>query len=200
MSKFILLGAGGHARSVADVILSSYKKPEIIFFDSNAKTKGSLYGFEVVNTFPANFKEPIIIAIGDNHIRKRIFDKSSGLKFGTVISSRAYISERSKIGEGVFIGNFSHVGPEAEIGDNTILNNNVIIEHEVKIGKHCHVAPNAAISGRCVLGDLVFVGVGATIINNINICSNVTIGAGATVKDHITEPGTYVGTPARKIK
>ncbi len=200
MSKFILLGAGGHARSVADVIISSYDKPGIVFFDSNAKGKGSLYGFEIVNSFPESFKAPIIIAIGDNNIRKRIFDKSSGMKFGNVISSKAYVSERSKVGEGVFIGNFCHIGPEAEIGDNTIINNSTIVEHEVKIGKHCHIAPNSTISGRCTLGDLVFVGVGATIINNINICSNVIIGAGATVKDHITEPGTYVGTPAKKIK
>ncbi len=200
MSKFILLGAGGHARSVADVILSSYEKPGIVFFDSNAKEKGSLYGFDVVGSFPENFKAPIIIAIGDNNIRKRIFDKSAGMKFGKVISSKAYVSERSKVGEGVFVGNFSHIGPEAEIGDNTIINNSAVVEHEVKIGKHCHVAPNSTISGRCKLGDLVFVGVGATIINNINVCSNVIIGAGATVKDHITEPGTYVGTPARKIK
>jgi UDP-N-acetylbacillosamine N-acetyltransferase len=200
MSKFILLGAGGHARSVADVIISSYEKPSIVFFDSNAKEKGSLYGFDIVNSFPESFKAPIIIAIGDNNIRKRIFDKSSGMKFGKVCSSKAYISERSKLGEGVFVANFCHIGPEAEISDNTIINNGAIVEHEVKIGKHCHIAPNATISGRCVLGDLVFVGVGATIINNINICSNVTIGAGATVKDHITEPGTYVGTPAKKIK
>ncbi len=200
MNKFILLGAGGHARSVADVILSSYDKPSIVFFDSNANVKGTLYGCEIVNSFPDNFKAPIIIAIGDNNIRKRIFDKSTGMNFGKVLSSKAYISERSKLGEGVFIGNFSHIGPEAEIGDNTIVNNNAVVEHEVKIGKHCHIAPNSAISGRCVLGDLVFVGVGATIINNITICSNVIIGAGATVKDHITEPGTYVGTPAKKIK
>ncbi|NMB64651.1 MAG: hypothetical protein GYA16_07255 [Spirochaetes bacterium] len=93
-----------------------------------------------------------------------------------------------------------HIGPFCKIGDNNIINNGAIIDHEVSIGNHCHLAPNSTISGRTLIGDYVFLGVGATIIDKLKVCSNVTIGAGAVVTKDITEPGTYVGVPAVRIK
>lgn len=38
-----------------------------------------------------------------------------------------------------------------------------------------------------------------TTIMKITICNFVTIGAGAVVVKDITEPGTYVGNPIKKI-
>ncbi len=74
-----------------------------------------------------------------------------------------------------------------------------MIEHEVQIGSHSHVGPNASISGRTVIGDQVMIGVGACVVDNITICSNTIIGANSTVIRSISEPGTYVGCPARKV-
>ena len=54
-------------------------------------------------------------------------------------------------------------------------------------------------AGRCHIGRLVMIGAGATVIDRIRICDNVVIGAGTTVVRDIIEPGTYVGTPARRL-
>ncbi len=201
MNSIILIGAGAHAKSVSDALLDAYPSIKLIYVDSNAKGGEKLYGFNVLSSIPDGLeKTPIFVAIGDNTIRRKIFDKIDNHPKANVLSSKSYISKRSKVGSGVFVGNFCHIGTEATIGDNVIINNGAIIEHEVKIGNHSHICPNVTIAGRVTVGERVFIGVGSSVVNNVSICSNVIVGAGSTVVDNITEPGTYVGVPARKIK
>ena len=201
MNSIILIGAGAHAKSVSDALLEINPAVKILYVDSNTKGGEKLYGFNIVNSIPDGLeKTPIFVAIGDNTIRRKIFDKIDNHPKANIISVKAYVSKRSKLASGIFIGNFCHIGTEAEIGDNVIVNNGVIIEHEVKIGKNSHICPNVTVAGRVVIGERVFLGVGSCVINNVSICSNVIIGAGSTVTGNITEPGTYVGVPARKIK
>ncbi len=193
----IFFGCGGHARSAADLILS-YEKTKILFVDENARENERILGWETVRFYTLQ-EEDYFVAIGDNAKRKALFETLKGGRPISILSPRAYFGKGSNIAKGCFIGNFSHIGPEVTVGENTIINHGAIIEHEVIVGKHCHVGPNAAISGRCVIGDLVFVGVGATVKDSITICSEVIVGAGATVVKDITEPGVYVGTPAKKL-
>ncbi len=49
------------------------------------------------------------------------------------------------------------------------------------------------------VGNGTWIGAGAVVSNNVSICGEVTVGAGAVVVKDITESGTYVGVPARKI-
>lgn len=198
-NNIYIIGCGGHARSVVDILLSSNPNCTIVFIDPNAKNNEKLYGFIVLKEKIFTPTDKVFIAIGDNESRNTFFNSNNKLNFVSIISKTAHIGVESEITLGAFIGNFVHVGPQAKIGKQTIINNGAIIEHEVSIGDYCHIAPNVAISGRTKVGDNVFIGVGATLINNISICSNVVIGAGATVTTNITEPGTYVGIPAKKI-
>lgn len=197
--QVILYGCGGHSRSVADILLDTSPAVSIVFVDENAQEGERIFGFPVVPTYELGTHK-YFFAIGDNNKRKDIFVRLGSDHLISIPSSRAYISRCASIGTGCFVGNFCHIGPEACIGVNTIINTAAIIEHEVTIGSHSHIGPNAVVAGRSKIEDLVFVGTGASIGNYLSICSNVIIGAGATVVRDITEPGTYVGTPARRIK
>ncbi len=202
MSKLLIVGCGGHARSVADVFLAGNPEAEILFIDENARPDEKILSFPVVKEVSKELlrENEIFFSAGDNFKRRLDFLQYSGLKIKSIISGSAHIGKGSFLGHGCFIGNFCHIGPEAIIGDNTIINTAAVVEHEVKIGKHCHIGPNATVSGRTIIGNEVFLGVGSTVINNINICDNVIVGAGSTVTRDITEPGTYVGSPVRKVK
>lgn len=195
----ILYGCGGHSRSVADILVGTDPAMSIVFVDGNARPAECIFGFPVVSTYELGTHD-YFFAIGDNQKRKDIFERLGVDHLISILSPRAYISSRASIGTGCFVGNFCHIGPESCIGVNTIINTAAIIEHEVRIGSHTHIGPNAVVAGRSKIGDLVFVGTGASIGNYLSICSNVIIGAGATVVRDIAEPGTYVGTPARRIK
>lgn len=194
-----MFGCGGHSRSVADVVLANEPGTSLVFVDPNARENEVIYGFPVVSELTVG-NEPVFLAIGDNAKRREKLEELETVNLVPVVSSKAHIGHRARVEAGCFIGNFCHIGPETVIGRNTIVNNAAVVEHEVVVGEHCHVGPNVTISGRCRIGDEVFVGVGATIKDYVNVCSNVVIGAGATVVKDIVEPGTYVGTPARRIK
>jgi len=202
MDTIIIFGCGGHGRSVGDIVLFNNPDARIIFVDDSARVNEKIMGFDVARDIPENDFYPCIGGIGNNIIRKLVFDQMSRnkrLKIISVISKTAHIGQYTQVESGCFVGNFCHIGPEVKVGNNSILNNSCVVDHEVTIGQHCHVGPNSTISGRSKIGDLVFVGVGATIIDKVSICSNVIIGAGSTVIDDIYEPGTYIGTPARKL-
>ncbi len=195
MKRIYLLGAGSHAKSVSDVLKYTHKDIKIILVDNKPGT-GDMQQNELSNKNDSL----IFVTIGDNVVRRRVFEKFTDFKFANVVSGLGYVSVDAQLGKGIFIGNFCHVGPGASVGDNTIINNSAIVEHDVKIGKHCHLAPNSVLAGNSSIGDMVFVGTGASVINNVSVCSNVVIGAGAVVVENITEPGTYVGCPAKIIK
>lgn len=190
-SKIYIIGCGGHARSVADVILNNDPSVQIIFVDEEAREKEKIFGFPVVRSLPFKARN-LFVAIGDNQ-KRQIFSKGKNLI--SVISHTATISASAIIEKGCFIGEGAHIGPFAHIGTGTIVNTNAVVEHEVQIGSFCHLSSNSTVCGRTKIGNNVFLGAGATVIDKINICSNVIIGAGSTVVKNINLTGTYVGAP-----
>jgi UDP-N-acetylbacillosamine N-acetyltransferase len=195
-----ILGCGGHARSIANVLLSEYPDIEICFIDPRANPNEVILNCKTTPSLNHSTITRFIAGIGDNIKRKTNFqDTSQYCTPISVISKSAHQGINSVIGPGTFIAYGTFIGPEAIIGPNCIINTHGIIEHEVHIGPHTHVAPNATICGRSKIGECVFVGAGATIIDNIKICSNVIIGAGSVVVSNIDKPGSYVGVPAKKI-
>lgn len=197
--EIVIIGCGGHSRSVADVILASDPEANMVFVDDNAGENESVLGFSLVKKFPV-LGQRCFVAIGDNAERKSMMLQLADKEIISVVSSKAHIGFQAKLGRGCFVANFCQVGPEASIGEGSIVNTGSVVEHEVQVGSYCHVGPNATISGRCKIGDLVFLGVGATIKNYISVCPEVVIGAGAVVVKDITEPGVYAGCPARRIR
>lgn len=194
-----ILGCGGHAKSVADIILRNDESTKLLFVDENALPDEKIWGFKVIkpneNSYPVNF-----IAVGDNKKRELHFNSFDKKHLINVISHYAYLGRNTNLGIGTMVGDFSKIGPEVEVGTNSIINTATVIEHETKVGNNCHVAPSACVCGRVKIGNNVFVGAGATIIDKVEICSNVIIGAGSVVIENIIESGIYLGVPARRMK
>ncbi|QTU83029.1 acetyltransferase [Carnobacteriaceae bacterium zg-C25] len=206
-SKVAFIGAGGHADAVLP-ILDKNQYEFVGFFDDKDIIEHSGYPIlgkiKDVESFLNDQKiDAVFITIGDNAKRKEIFDGLKEKYYDALIN---IISERSSVltaesiqGRGIFVGFGAFIGSKVKINDNTVVNTGALIEHHTEISPHCNIAPNATINGTCHLGEQVYVGSGSIIIQVKNICDQVTIGAGAVVVNHITEKGTYVGVPAKKI-
>ena len=196
-NKIAIFGCGGHARSVADVILDSGDEIEC-FFDKMSQDEEKIFNIPCLKSDDIiSSTEVWHVALGDAEQRRIAAQQliSLGKQVVSVCSERAYLGKEAFLGQGVFIAHGAHIGPLSSIGDLTIINTGAVVEHEVVIGRCCHVSINSVVAGRAKIGDNVFVGAGAVIRDGVSVCGNVTLGAGAVVAKDILEPGIYVGIP-----
>tara|TARA_B100000886_G_scaffold334594_1_gene290349 strand:+ start:1243 stop:1875 length:633 start_codon:yes stop_codon:yes gene_type:complete len=195
----IVLGSGGHSRVILENLLI-LKRKNIKIYDFNFSPrqkniilKKKVSDFKKLSKKEISMNNNLFLAIGDNVIRKKYFEKfKSKIKMPNLISKNSSISRYSKLGKANFFNHFCFIGPNSNIGNNNIINTKSLIEHDVKIGSHCHIGPNVKIGGATSLGDNVMCGIGSIIINKVKICSNVIIGAGSIVTKSIRKPGTYI--------
>lgn len=205
MEKIIVLGNGGHARSVCDILLQMgmYEIVGLL-----AKDRSQIMGIPVLGE-DEKLEELYVqgirkafVAIGDNQIRRKLTEKLNqiGFELGSAISPKAVISNFADIGTGAAVMPGAVINAYAVIGDGSIINTNASIDHDVKIGKFCHIAPGSSICGTTVIGDGSFIGVGSSLIDGITIGENVMIGAGAAVITDIQKNCLAAGVPAKVIK
>ncbi len=198
--SIVILGCGGHARSVVDILLANDPNVRIVFVDEAACPDEKLYGFDVVSNVECLQGREYFPATGDGLRRKGLLAKYGLDNVSSIISKRAYVSRSAHLSKGVFIGAGAHIGPFAEIGVGSIVNSCAVVEHEVKVGRFSHIAPNATVSGRCVLGDHVFLGAGSVVKDRVSISDGIVVGAGSVVIKDLVEPGVYAGSPVRRIE
>ena len=203
-NKFKIIGYSGHSF----VILDSAIKLKLNctgYYDRNKKEFNPFdidyLGLEdnIIN------KERIFITIGDNKIRRNVYEdliKKDFITFLNIIDPTSSVSKFAfiKPDSSISIGIKSVINSLAKIETGVIINTGAIIEHEVKIGKFSHVGPNATICGDATIGENVFIGANAIIKQGVRIDDNSIIGAGSVVLNNIPSNSTYVGNPAVKIK
>lgn len=208
MKNLILLGGGGHCRSIIDVAENTgYNILGIL--DLPTEVGKEICGYRILGTDDdiCRFvgQAHFIITIGqikNAFTRKILFQRiiDSGGILETLISPLAYVSKRSKIGRGTVVLNYANVNTSSCIGDNVILNSFSNIEHDTTIGNHCHISTGAIVNGGCKIGDEVFIGSQSVVNQNIHITNQVTISSGSLVKKNILSKGLYSGNPAKFIK
>lgn len=200
----VIIGASGHGKVIADIIIKSGDNV-IGFLDDNINLKNKKVFLDknvigLVSDCEAiqekNQEYFFVVGIGNNYIRKEIFEKYN-LNYYTAIHPSAIISNQVKIGKGTVIMANAVINANAFIGENCIINTGSIIEHDNKIENNVHISPNATLCGTVTIGELTHIGAGATIKNNTKICSECVIGVGAVVVKDITSSGTYVGVPVK---
>ena len=203
MKKIIFVGAGGHAKSVADSINKS--EYELCgFIDSNKK--GTHMGLPILGTdledIPNYEEYCYFVSIGDVGYRKLWFDRirNRRLSIINIIDSSAIISSGVKMGIGNFVGKMAVINADAEIGNNNVINTKALIEHECKVGDHNHLSTNSVINGNVIVGNSVFLGSSSVCNGQLKIGSNAIIGSGSVIIKDVPENVTVVGVPARVIK
>lgn len=207
MKEIILLGAGGHAAVILDILKAQIANGEKIKIKGLLDDSGKLewMGYPILgSTLEANdFNEEntyFIIAIGSNKIRYKLSEKYSHLKFLTAIHPSAIIGSQVNIGAGTVVMPNAVINANSQIGQHVIINTGVIVEHDNLIGDYVHLSPNATLCGTVRVKPLTHIGAGATVIQGKTIGMQSMIGAGATVITHIPDQVVAVGTPAKVIK
>ena len=188
--NLILLGGGGHCKSVIDVaesagytILGILDKPE--------EVGKKVLSYQVIGTDDDIDKyvdiAEFVITVGQiksSTVRRQIAERveKAGGRFATIIAPDAVVSKYATIGQGTVILHHCVVNADARIGSNCIINTMVNIEHDVEIGDFCHISTGTMVNGTVKIGSDTFVGSGSIIYNNIEIPGCSIIPAGTTVR------------------
>lgn len=201
MENVIIIGAGGHARVVADIVTSRGDRV-LGFLDDDPGVRGS-YHLPVLGKIADCRKWPeasFILGIGSAAVRKKLEKLLVNIRWYTAIHPSAVISRLgTSIGEGTVVMANAVVNPGATVGKHCIVNTGAIVEHDNVIGDYAHISVGAKLAGAVTVGESTWVGIGAVISNGLTVCADCMIGAGAVVVRDIEVPGTYVGVPARRL-
>ncbi|WP_216725583.1 acetyltransferase [Synechococcus sp. WH 8016] len=211
VSKLLVLGAGGHAKVVAETALASGHVSDICFLDDhfyNSTQEALTLGRPVLGPLDFVFEKAcideyseVVVAIGHATTRLRWIKSliAAGYSLPSVVHPTAFVSPSVQIGPASVV--FAHVAMQAQasIGMGVILNTGCSIDHDCKLDDAVHICPGARLAGEVHVGKRSWIGIGASVINQIRIGSDVTIGAGAAVVTDIPDGITAVGVPARPL-
>lgn len=202
--NLIIIGAGGHGKVVADTAKIMNKWENIYFLD-NDTTLCNVVGIDVIGQASDWYNyiddNDIFVAIGDNTIRKKIISllEENKANIATLIHPAAVIADKVTISYGSIVMAGTVINSSTEIGKGCIINTSSSIDHDNLIGEYVHISPGVHTAGNVSIGGLSWLGIGSTVSNNVKINEECIVGAGAVVVKDLTEPGIYLGVPARRV-
>ena len=174
--KLVIVGCGGNALSVYDIIRQYDDYQTLGFINLN---KEKFYDLEYLGNedhFIENFPRDIHVIIGVGQVKNLLLRDSiykkfliAGFKIPSLIAKSAIVSENSIIHSGSIIMHNVIINAKAEINENCIINNNALIEHSTTIGKNTHISTGAIVNGDCNIGDNCFIGSNSTINHGLKI-------------------------------
>lgn len=189
MEDIILIGSGGHAKSVADTVERT-KEYRIAGY-TDMEQSASPYEYlgtddNLEDLFHKGIKKAVVCVgyLGRGTLRENLYLrlKSIGFMLPSIIDPSAIVSDSSEIDEGTFIGKRAVINAKAHIGKCCIINTGAIIEHECVVSDFVHISVATVLCGQVTVGKGAFVGANATVIQCRNIPEYTIIPAGEVVR------------------
>lgn len=189
MEDIVLVGFGGHAKSVADCIEREGKYHIVGYTDmQEADSRYSYLGTDekLKAIFDGGVKNAAIGIgyMGKGAVRQHLYTqlKQIGFNLPVISDPSAIVSSTAIVGEGTFIGKYAIINAEASIGKMTIINTKALVEHECVVEDFSHVAVGTVLCGQVKVGEAAFIGANATVIQCREIKDKTVVPAGATIR------------------
>ena len=190
----VLVGGGGHCRSVIDAVEQLGLRIRGIL-DLPELLGQQTMGYEVIGNDDDIAKYArecrFVVTLGsiDDPSRRIALHRAieaAGGELATIVSPLAHVSRTASLGAGTVVLNFANINAGARVGQSCIVNTGANIEHDAEVGDFTHVSTGAIVNGGARVGARVFIGSGAVIRNGITVCDDALIGMGAIVYRNIT--------------
>lgn len=206
--SLILVGGGGHCKSVIDVAESAgYSILGIL--DRAEEVGKKVLGYPVIGTDDdmAKFSDKacFLVTIGqiktpELRIKLHQMLKESNCQLATIISPTAHISRHAVIEKGTVVMHHAVVNAGARIGKSCIINTFANVEHDVIVGDYCHLSTGSIVNGNAHLSEGIFIGSQSVVNQGICIGNHIVVASLSLVNENLTEQGVYAGVPVRKVK
>ena len=211
IKKILLIGGGGHCKSVLDSILKSKEYSEIGIIDKTENIGCGILEIPIIGCdddlselYHAGYHYAFVTvgSIGNPYLRIELYKllEKIGFEIPNIIDMTAIVSNYVKMGRGIFIGKNAVINVGTYIKDGSIINTASTIEHDCIIDKFCHIAPGAVLCGEVKIGENTHIGAGSVIKQQVKIGSNTIIGMGSVVLKDIGDNLKACGNPCVIIR
>ena len=210
MNKIVIMGCGGHAKSIVDIIEKQGIYKIVGFIDKELKQGFSYRGYKIIGTdddlqkiYLAGISN-IVIGIGylgDSNLRDKLYEqlKIIGYKIPVIVDPTAVIASDVVMDEGTVVCKRAVVNSGAKVGKMTIINTGALIEHECEVGAFSHISVGTILCGNVKIGNHCLVGAGSTVIQGIEIGIECIVGAGAVVLKNVLNGSKVYGVTKTQL-
>ena len=196
MEKIVILGMGGHARSLADVLerQQAYEIAGYVVNDASSVNEGCPYPIlgndsDLERIYQSGITNAAVGVgyLGKSDVRERLWAvlERIGFRLPVVCDPSAIVSDSAQVGEGSFIGKGAIVNANASVGKMCIVNTGAILEHDCQVGDFSHISVGTVLCGEVTIGKSVFVGANATVVQCLSIGDGSVVGAGTTIRKNV---------------
>lgn len=210
-SRILLVGGGGHCRSVLDCLLRLGTYDEIGIIDRDLEADPNLMGIPIIGTdddLPAFFANGwanaavTLGSVGHPNIRRSLYQrlKEIGFALPPIIDCSSVVGCEADVKEGTFVGKRAIINCRVQVGPCAIINTGAIIEHDCRIGSFAHISPGSTLCGEVCIGENTHIGAGSVVRQQIEVGRNSIIGAGSVVVRNIPNDVAAYGNPCRVVK
>lgn len=210
-NKILLIGGGGHCKSVLDSLIKTGQYSEIGIIDRKENVGKRIFNVPIIGTdedlprfFLNGFKEAFITigSVGNPKSRTSLYQilEEIGFEIPNVVDLSAVLSDFIQIEKGVFIGKNAVINAGSFIHKGAIINTSAIIEHDCVIGEFSHIAPGSVICGEVKVGNHTHIGASSVVKQQLAIGANTIIGMGSTVISNISDSKVAYGNPCKEVR
>lgn len=185
MRRLLIVGAGGHARSVAEAVLLTGAFELSGFLDDAFPKLAKVWDFPVLGTTVdiekyREFAEVGVVAIGKNELREVLCGqlRAAGFELATVIHPRAIVSPKAVVDAGCMILAGAIIGTEAQLGCGVIVNCGAVVDHHCRVEDFGHLGVHAAMAGGSILGRGAWMQAGSALGYGVRIDAGVVLAPG----------------------
>lgn len=208
MPSIVIIGAGGHAKVLLDLVRCKGFFSVAGVVDPKAPSGPGWDGIvylgddSVLSDLRHRGISHAAVALGDNRLREKIGDRvlEAGFELPVLTASSAYVSPDAFLGAGTVVMAGAVIQPGVIAGPHCVFNTNCSVDHDCRLGTAVHVAPGCALAGGVTLGHRVFLGVRSGALPGVTIGDDAIVGGGAMVTKSLAGGQTYVGCPAKRIQ
>jgi len=196
MERVLILGGGGGASLVLDILSHTMNQQAIGILDNNPKIVGtSLMGVPILGNFDLavtlwkekRFDALISTVVRDIADRASIYERFTklGIPFTNIIDPNASIHRGVLLGKGNLIIYGGYIATGVKLGDNNFLAAGTYIEHHATIGSHCTFGPRTSLSGGVLVEDRVKFGTQVAVEPFVEIGAGSVIASGVVLTSHV---------------
>lgn len=198
--RLMILGAGGFAKEVADVVFRTGHEIAGFFEEQPSRRDCPARGAPLFSEIPTAGFDGIVVGVGDSALRRRFFTMfADDHECPSLVDPSAVVSRLARVGRGSLVMQGCVVNADAVVGQNVLLNVGCCVAHDCTVGDHAHLAPSVMLGGGSHVGAGAFCGTSAVVLPKKRVGDWAVCGAGAVVTHDIPDGAIAYGAPARVV-